>query len=126
MVKIVAIVLVCAIIIVYLRNINSELSMLALIGSCTIVLFFVLEYLSDIVHVFDEISNFTGINSDLYKIIFKITAIGYLVEFGADIVEDFGLKSLSNKLLFVGKIIILSICMPIIYSVFSLSTTLFQ
>ena len=126
MVKIVAIVLVCAIIIVYLRNINSELSMLALIGSCIIVLFFALEYLSDIVHVFDEISNFTGINSDLYKIIFKITAIGYLVEFGADIVEDFGLKSLSNKLLFVGKIIILSISMPIIYSVFSLLTTLFQ
>ncbi len=126
MIKIVAIVLVCAIIIVYLKNINSELSMLALIGSCIIVLFFVLEYLNDIIHIFDEISNFTGIDSDLYKVIFKITAIGYLVEFGADIVEDFGLKSLSNKLIFVGKIIILSISMPIIYSVFSLLKTLFQ
>ncbi len=126
MIKIVAVALLCAIVVVYLRYINSELSALALIGSCIIVLFFAFEQLSGVIQIFDEIADLTGIGSDLYKILFKITAIGYLVEFGADLVEDFGLKSLSSKLLFAGKIIILSTAMPIIYSVFNLLLKLFQ
>lgn len=126
MIKIVAVALLCAIVVVYLRYINSELSALALIGSCIIVLFFAFEQLSSVIQIFDEIADLTGIGSDLYKILFKITAIGYLVEFGADLVEDFGLKSLSSKLLFAGKIIILSTAMPIIYSVFNLLLKLFQ
>lgn len=126
MIKIVAVALLCAIIVVYLRYINSELSALALIGSCVIVLFFAFEQLSGVIKIFDEIADLTGIGSDLYKILFKITAIGYLVEFGADLVDDFGLKSLSSKLLFAGKIIILSTAMPIIYSVFNLLLKMFQ
>ena len=31
-------------------------------------------------------------------IIFKITAIGYLVEFGADTINDLGLKGLAEKI----------------------------
>lgn len=126
MIKIVAVALLCAIIVVYLRYINSELSALALIGSCVIVLFFAFEQLSGVIKIFDEIADLTGIGSDLYKILFKITAIGYLVEFGADLIDDFGLKSLSSKLLFAGKIIILSTAMPIIYSVFNLLLKIFQ
>lgn len=126
MIKIVAVALLCAIIVVYLRYINSELSALALIGSCVIVLFFAFEQLSGVIKIFDEIADLTGIGSDLYKILFKIAAIGYLVEFGADLIDDFGLKSLSSKLLFAGKIIILSTAMPIIYSVFNLLLKIFQ
>ena len=62
----------------------------------------------------------TGVDGSLFSIIFKITAIGYLVEFGAGTIEDFGLKSLADKLVFAGKIIILGISMPVIYAVFNL------
>ena len=68
----------------------------------------------------NNIVELSGIDKEFYKIIFKITAIGYLIEFGADLVLDMGLKGLSEKLVFVGKIVIFCTSLPIFYSVFNL------
>jgi stage III sporulation protein AD len=126
MIKIVAITLIFACIIIYLRSINSELALLATVGASVIILTYVVSYLSQTVEFFNKIIELTGIDKGLYKIIFKITAIGYLVEFGATTLSDFGLNSLSNKLLFVGKIVIFSVSLPIIYAVFNLLIGLLQ
>mgnify|MGYP003292502939 CR=1 FL=1 len=50
MVKIVAIALVSAIIIVYLKSINSELALLATIASGIIIIFFSLEFIVEIIN----------------------------------------------------------------------------
>lgn len=126
MIKIVAIALIFTIIIVYLKSINAELALLATVGAGIILLYFTIDYL---VNVFDFINNLiqlSGIDNELYLIIFKITAIGYLVEFAANTIQDFGLKSLSDKLVFVGKILILSMSMPIIYAIFNLLIGMLQ
>ena len=126
MTKIVVIALICAIIITYLKSINSELTILALIGSGIVVLYFSIEYIvltSDF--IFNLIS-LAKIDNDLFKIIYKVLAISYLVEFGAGIIDDFGIKSLSDKLIFVGKLLILATSMPIIYAVFNLLVGLMQ
>lgn len=126
MIKIVAIALIFAIIIVYLKSVNAELALLATVGAGIILLYFTIDYL---VNVFDFINNLiqlSGIDNELYLIIFKITAIGYLVEFAANTIQDFGLKSLSDKLVFVGKILILSMSMPIIYAIFNLLIGMLQ
>lgn len=120
MVKLVAIALIFSVIIIYLRSINSELSLLASVGAGIIILFYVLNYLSDTFKFISQLAQSSGIDKDFYIIIFKITAIGYLVEFGASTMQDFGLTSLANKLIFAGKIIILSISLPIIYAVYNL------
>lgn len=126
MIQIAAIALISAVLIVYLKSVNSELALLATVGACIIVLFYAFSYLGQVVEFFDKIADLTGIDNEFYKIIFKITAIGYLVEFAAGVVEDFGLKSLADKLIFSGKIIILSVSMPIIYAVFNLLTGILQ
>ena len=126
MIKIVAIALIFTIIIVYLKSVNAELALLATVGAGIILLYFTIDYL---VNVFDFINNLiqlSGIDNELYLIIFKITAIGYLVEFAANTIQDFGLKSLSDKLVFVGKIVILSMSMPIIYAIFNLLIGMLQ
>ena len=120
MVKLVALSLVFAVIIIYLRSLNSELSFLALVGAGIIILHCAIDYLSDTISLINQLVEFSGIDYEFYKIIFKISAIGYLVEFGAGIIEDFGLKSLADKLVLAGKLIILSISLPIIYAVFNL------
>ena len=66
------------------------------------------------------------INKEFYVIIFKITAIGYLVEFAADTINDLGLKGLADKLVFTGKILVFSISLPIIYSICNLLVSLLQ
>lgn len=120
MVKLVAVVIVCGIIIIYLKSINSDLVPLALLGSGIIVLSYAFSYIYQTFSFLSEIVAFTGITSEYYSIIFKITAIGYLIEFGAGTVEDLGLKSLADKLVFAGKALILVVSLPIIYAVFNL------
>ena len=120
MVKLVAIALVFGVIIIYLKSINSELSLLALVGAGIIIIFYTLEYLSNSFVFITQLVDSSGIDKDFYIIIFKITAIGYLIEFGASTMQDFGLTSLASKLIFAGKVVILSISLPIIYAVYNL------
>lgn len=126
MTQIVVFTLISAIIIVYLRNVNVEIALLATIVSGILLLTVALKYLTNTFDVISQVIELTGIDKELYVIMFKITAIGYIVEFGAQTVSDFGLKSLADKLIFVGKVIILSVSLPIIYAVINLITGLLQ
>ena len=102
MIQVIGVTLVGAIIIVYLKSVNSELTVPTLVCVSVFILSFSLRYLADTVNFFNELKNITGLNENLVIIIVKITAIGYLIEFAAGTVEDMGLKSLSDKLVFVG------------------------
>ncbi len=126
MLQIVFIAIIGAIIIVYLRSMNPELALLATISVGIILLSLTIKQLGQAFDLVNQLINYTGIDKKYYIIILKITAIGYLVEFGASIVQDFGLNSLANKLVFAGKIMILSISLPIIYAIINLVTGMLQ
>lgn len=126
MIKVISIVLICALLVVYLKSINSEMYFIALLGAGIIVLSISFEYFSQLFNFFNYLVDFTGIDKDFYLIIFKTVAIGYLVEFGAGTVTDMGLKSLADKLVFVGKLAIFSISLPILYAIFNLLLRLIQ
>jgi stage III sporulation protein AD len=116
MIKIVLVVMISAILITYLKSINPELSTLAIIATSVLLLLMLLEYLSDGFSLIADLVKLTNINNDLYKIIIKMTVLGYIIEFSAGVVTDLGLKSLADKLIFAGKMIILSLSLPIIYA----------
>lgn len=120
MLKIIIIALIGALIISYLKSVGSEYVSLAVTATGIILSFFALSYLEEIYGFFSEIFFATGIDSDMYKIIFKITSIGYITEFAAGSIEDLGLKGLADKLVFVGKIIILSVSIPVFKAVIDL------
>lgn len=116
MAQILLIALIGGIIAVYLRSINQELCLLSVICTGILILFCAFKYLSETFELFKKISELGKIDNELIKLVIKIVAIGYIVEFAAGILEDFGLKSISNKLIFAGKIIILSVSVPIFYT----------
>ena len=126
MIQIVSFTLISAFIFVVLKSISSEYSLLVIIASGIIILGFSLNYLVENLNFFNKLFEMTGLSDDVLRIIYKITAIGYLIEFGAGTVEDFGLKSLADKLVFAGKLIILSVSLPIIYSIINVIMVLVQ
>ncbi len=126
MIKILSIAILCTIIVVYLKEINSNLAVPALIVSGIIVILFSLNYLKTSFEYVGKIIEMTSIDNKIINSILKITVIANLIEFTALTIEDFGLKSLSEKLIFCGKIIIFSISAPIFYSVFELIIGLLQ
>jgi len=126
MFEIIIVALISAIIIVYLKSANSELYIFALIASGIIILSLSLQYLSETFIFINQIIESSGIDREFYIIIFKITAIGYLIEFGSETIRDMGLNSLADKLIFTGKIIIFCVATPILYAVLNLLVGLLQ
>ncbi|MBE5754304.1 MAG: hypothetical protein E7340_03105 [Clostridiales bacterium] len=124
MIKIIIVALVFAVIISYLKASGSDLYVLALVGAGIILFSLAFEYLVETVDFVRQLIDKTGVDQEFYRIIFKITIIGYLIEFSADTITDLGFKSLADKLVFVGKFIIFSVSLPILYAVFNLLTGL--
>ena len=120
MVKFVAVALLLGVIIVYVRAVNSEFTSIALLGASVILISFSFNYVTEIYEFINKLIQLSNIDSNYIKIIFKITAIGYLVDFGAGLLEDFNLKSLGDKLVLLGKLIILATALPIIQGVLNI------
>ena len=120
MIKIVACAIVCAFVLIYLKSINSEFFSIATLGAGVIIVALGIDYLIETVSFIQKIIDSSGINAKYFSIILKITGIAYVVEFGAGIVEDMGLKSLADKLVLIGKAAIFTAAIPIMYAVFEL------
>ena len=118
--KIIGVGLVTAIAALILKSSKPELAFAVTIAGGVIILIFALDMLGASLRIFTDIAEKTGIDQFLVKIILKIVAIGYLVEFSAGIVEDFGSKSIADKLVLAGKIIIFTVSIPIIQSLITL------
>lgn len=126
MVKIVACAVLCAFILIYLKSVNSEFFSVATLGAGIIIVALGIDYLTETVSFIQKIIDSSGINAKYFSVILKITGIAYVVEFGAGIVEDLGLKSVADKLVFIGKAAIFTAAIPIIYAVFELLIGLIQ
>jgi stage III sporulation protein AD len=125
-IKLIGVALVCAIIILYLKNIKPELAFSAAVASGIILLLMIISMLTDVISFFTTITEKTGIDSTLFETVLKIVGVGYLIEFSAGLIEDFGSKSIADKLVLGGKIIILIIAMPIIQSMLLLIVSLLE
>lgn len=126
MIKIAVVVIVFAVIIVFLRSVNPEISTVALIAAGCVVLLLAVEYVGETFGVLTKIVELTGVDSEIFNVVFKITAVGYIVEFAAGTVEDLGVPSLAHKLVFIGKLTILTMSLPILYAIFNLLSSLLQ
>lgn len=120
LVKIIGVALVTAFAALFLRGTKPELSFAVTIAGAVIILLFIIDMLASSFQIFGEIAEKTGIDDSLVKIIVKIVAIGYLVEFSAGVIEDFGSKSIADKLILAGKVIIFAVSVPIIRSMLEL------
>lgn len=126
MIKIVALAIVASVLIIYLKNVNSELYSVAVVVAGVLLIVSGLEYLSETLDFFNRLSEVSGLDKNCFSVIMKITGIAYIVEFGAGMIEDFGLKSIADKVVFVGKMVILVTALPIINQVFGLFIGLLQ
>ena len=102
------------VVILYLREVNKELAALSLVAAVGVVLMLVVDALGSVFSLYERLGDIGGIAPAFIKLIIKITIICYIIEFSVGLIEDFGLKSLADKLSLVGKVIILIMATPII------------
>lgn len=124
--QLVGIAFVTAVAALILKSTKPELAFAVTVAGSIILLLFVFDTFRDTFTVFEEIAAATGIQSSLIKALLKMIGIGYIVEFSAGVLNDFGQNSVADKLIFCGKIIILVLAVPILESVLSLIVKLLE
>lgn len=70
--------------------------------------------IKEIVGFLSNISNKTSYNSEFLGLLLKITGIAVLVEYATSICRDSGETAIASKIDFAGKVIIISMSIPVI------------
>ncbi len=112
--KIMGVAFVTAISSVLLKSTKPELSFAVTVTGIIVILLFILEALEGTVEIFSLIAKATGVENGLIKTLIKIVGVGYLTEFGAGILNDFGSNAVADKVVLGGKIIIVLLSLPVL------------
>ena len=118
--KIIGVAFVTAITAILLKSTKPELSFAVTVTGVIVILVFVADMLQNTVNIISTIASLTGIENGLIKILLKIVGVGYLTEFSAGILNDFGSNAVADKVILGGKLTILILSLPLIESVLNL------
>ena len=120
MLKIISIALITVFLSAIIKNKSSEISLIVSICGGVLIFMLCFEMLENVVDFFIETSEKLVIDFDIIKLIIKVIGVGYITEFTADIVEDFGNKTIASKVILGGKLVVCGITLPIIRKLFLL------
>ncbi len=115
-VKIIGIGLISLIIILILKQYKPEYTIYASLIGGALILFFIMDKLYGIITLLTNLSNKLSYNNQFIVILLKITGITFLVEFATSICKDSGETAIANKIDLAGKVLIISMSIPIISS----------
>lgn len=118
--KIIGVAFIVAITALLLKSTKPELSFAVTVTGVIIILLFLIDALQDTLHFLTELALFAGVENGLLKILLKIVGVGYLTEFCAGILNDFGSNTIADKVVLGGKITILLLSIPIVEGLFNL------
>lgn len=115
--KVVSFALVALFIILLFKNSRSDIAVLISIAAGAIMLIFILGELQQIIAFLRDISYKAGIDTVYIGIIMKILVIAYIASFAAEVCKDAGASTIGSKVEFAGKIMILTLAIPILMAV---------
>lgn len=124
LVKIIAVALITVFANMIVKQTKPEIAMLISIAGSVLIIIMAVNTVSSVITSFYGIFEKTGVETTLITPLFKIIAIGYIAEFGANVCADAGASSVADKILFVAKLVILLIALPIITKVIDMVVAL--
>ena len=113
-VKIIGVGLTALVIIVILKQYKPEFAIYVSIVTGMIIFLVVIDKVKAIIDLLTNLSNKSGINAEYLKILLKITGIAILTEFAVSICKDSSETAIASKIDFGGKVIVISMSIPII------------
>ena len=111
--QIIAFSFIATFIVILLKQYKPEYAMIAMIAAGIFILLFVINKLSSVIVLLEELTDKIGINKEFFVILFKITGIAYIVEFASNICKDAGESAIASKVELAGKIVIVTLSIPI-------------
>lgn len=114
--KVAGIGLSAAVIAVFIKNFRPEVSLQISLAAAIIIFAAVLPYLKGIIFMLEDIAEKTHIEKTYIKLVLKVIGVAYIVQFASELCADAGETSIASKIEFAGKVIIMTLSMPAVYS----------
>ena len=115
-VKIIGIGLIALIIIVIIKQYKPEFAIYVSLGAGILIFALITAKMSGIIDILKSLANKTSINNDFLVLLIKITGIAILTEFAVSACKDSGESAIASKIDLGGKVIIMSMSIPIMSS----------
>lgn len=115
-VKIIGIGLISLIIIIILKQCKPEFAVYVSIIAGILIIALTIGKIAGIIDILKNLANKTTINNQFLVLLIKITGIAILTEYTVSICKDSGESAIASKVDFGGKIVIMSMSIPIISS----------
>lgn len=113
-VKIVGIGFLTLILSLVLKEYKKEYAIYAVLIGGAIIVFYSMDTIKLIINFINELSEKSDYNDIFISLLLKITGISILTEYAVSICKDAGENSIANKIDFGGKIIVISLSIPVI------------
>ena len=113
-IKIIGIAFLTLIITIVLKEYKKEYYIYAVLVGGAIILFYSFDVIKEIIGFINEISNNSNYNNEFIRLLLKLTGISILIEYAVSICKDAGENSIANKIDFGGKIVLISMSIPVI------------
>lgn len=118
--KIIFIAIICIFVSSSIKKQNPEISNLVSVCGAVLIFLICVDELHFLIDYFKEIYGFADVDFQYFTLILKVIGIGYIVEFTADIAEDFGNNIIASKIILGGKVVVCGMMLPIIKKLLSL------
>lgn len=115
-IKIIGIAISAVVIMIVIKQYKPEFAIYISLIVSALILFLVMDKLSGIVDLLMNLSNKISGGEEFLKILIKITGIAFLTEFAVSICKDAGENAIGAKVDLGGKVLIISMSIPIISS----------
>ena len=115
-IKIIGIAFIALIIIIMLKQYRPEYAIFISILTGILILFLVMDRLTGIINLIETIQDKFSINTQFIALLIKITGIAFLSEFAVSVCKDSGESAIASKVDLGGKVIIMSMSIPIMSS----------
>ena len=113
-IKIISIGLISLVIIVILKQYKPEFAVYASLAASILIMSLVFEKLFGVINLLNSLASKTSINTTFIALLIKITGIAVLTEFAVSICKDSGETAIASKIDMGGKVVIISMSIPII------------
>lgn len=113
-IKIAGIGLIALILIIIIKQYRPEFAVYISLCAGAVILTLVMSKMSGIIGILTEFSNKVSNNNGFLTILMKITGIAFITEFAVSICKDSGESAIASKIDLGGKVVIISMSIPII------------
>lgn len=113
-----------AILALTLKNTTPHISLIIVLATGVIIFASILFFMPQVINKINGLISFTGMDNSYATVLFKSLGICFLCQFATDACKDAGQSSLASKVELAGKLMIVTLSLPLIESIINTAADL--